>query len=253
MTVGNSHLSLDSLFGRQHIELELLAEGQPSRSDVERFIQLVFKRSCNAHISHFLPYLLSMREEGRLTAALGLRQAKKASLFLEAYLDRPVENALAARIGRPIDRSRLVEVGNLAAGHGGGARALIITLTAYLKGAGYEWVVFTATRRVRNNFANLEITLIELAQADPQRLGPERHDWGSYYDQYPVVVAGNIAEGANNLLCIIDRYFPAAQQLWEQAFNAGRGGRLWQPPRKLAAQWPEWMLKAEGIDPEFKL
>lgn len=259
MTISSAHVSLSGRHDgppRQHtVELELLAEGESQRPQVERFIQAMFKRAYQARISHFLPYLLSMREEGRMVAALGIRPALQTDLFLETYLDKPVENVLAEKAGRPIDRSRLVEVGNLASGHGGGARALIITLTAYLKGAGYEWVVFTATPKVCNNFAKLGIELIPLARADGERLGSARGDWGSYYDQGPMVVAASVTAGADNLCRAMsaERLFPSAHQLWDDACNAGRRGCLWQPPRKLSTQWPEWILNSDLSSGDFDI
>jgi hypothetical protein len=83
-----------------------------------------------------------MGQDGKVLAALGLRSAKDETLFLESYLDKPIENILAEKASRPIDRNRIIEIGSLASSHGGGARALIITLTAYLSGA--SWAVFTA-------------------------------------------------------------------------------------------------------------
>ncbi|ALP52477.1 hypothetical protein Tel_04560 [Candidatus Tenderia electrophaga] len=259
MTISSAHISLSDRHdgvARQHaVELELLAAGEAPRGEVERFIQTVFKRAYGARISTFLPYLLSMREEDRVVAALGIRPASLSKLFLETYLDRPLENLLAAKTGRPIDRSRLVEVGNLASGHGGGARALIITLTAYLKGAGYAWVAFTATPQVRNNFAKLGIDLMPLARADGRRLGAAVNDWGSYYAQDPVVVAANVAAGGASLRRAMsaEQLFPTAQRLWDDAVNAGRRGCLWQPPRRLSAQWPEWMLDSDIHSYDFDI
>jgi len=259
MTISCAQISptdRDNDANRQHdVELELIAPGEAPRSAVERFIHVVFKRAYKARVSHFLPYLLSMREEGRLVAALGMRPAAEERLFLETYLDAPVENTLAQQLNRPVDRSGIVEVGNLASGHGGCARALIITLTAYLKGAGYEWVVFTTTPKVRNNFAKLGIGLISLAQADGERLGEDRSNWGNYYDQNPVVVAANVAAGAATLCQAMtaEKLFPTAQQLWDDALSAGRRGRLWQPPRRLSAHWPEWMLEDDGQDYGFNI
>jgi len=79
-----------------------------------------------------------MRQDGKILAALGLRSAADAPLFLETYLDKSIENSIAEKIARLINRSHIIEVGSLASAHGGGARALIITLTAYLIGASYE-------------------------------------------------------------------------------------------------------------------
>lgn len=146
---------------------------------------------------------------------------------------------------RPIDRSRIVEVGNLSSDHGGGARVLIITLTAYLFGAGYEWAVFTATPGVRNNFAKLNVELWPLANADKSRLGAAQSEWGNYYEQCPVVLAGNIAQGANIIRAGLEDKspFPTAQQLWDKAMIAGRLGRLRQPSPIISAQWPWWALR----------
>jgi len=229
----------------QHaVEIDLVGEGEQGRNEVERFIKLVFRRAYSARISHFLPYLLSMRQDGRMLAALGIRPAAEGKLFLESYLDTAIESSLASHFKCPVDRSRVVEIGNLSSTHGGGARALIVTLTAYLSGAAYEWAVFTATPKVCNNFAKLGIELVPLARADKSRLGEAQHSWGHYYDQGPMVVAGRIAYGVEKVLAALaaEQLFPTAQQLWDDAYQAGRQGRLWQPPRGLSTQWPEWAL-----------
>ena len=89
-------------------------------------------------------------EDGR-RAVLGFRYADQAPLFLEHYLERPVEQLLAARLKRPVDRSRLVEVGNLAVTTAGGGRWLITALTAYLSATGSEWALFTIGPALVNN------------------------------------------------------------------------------------------------------
>ncbi len=241
---------------QQAVDIELVAQGEARRAEIERFIHIVFKRAFGARVSHFLPYLLSMRQNGKLLAALGIRPAAERPLFLENYLDKPVENTLAERVARPLERGRIVEVGNLASVCGGGARALIITLTAYLKGAGYEWVVFTATPQVRNHFAKLGIELIPLVPADKACLGEAQRDWGTYYERGPVVVAGGVDQGAKALAGSLGEHclFPTARQLWDDAHRAGRLGHLWQPPRTLAASWPEWMLDSvRGDHDDFGL
>lgn len=56
-------------------------------------------------------------------AALGYRRAEAQAMFLETYLDRPIEAELSEIFGRPIPRRNIVEIGNLASdnllnGHG---------------------------------------------------------------------------------------------------------------------------------------
>lgn len=214
--------------GELDVKVELVGDDDAGRASVERFIQAVFRSAYQAKIRHFLPYLLAMQQNGKTLAALGIRPAQANNLFLETYLDRPVENAIAHNLAKPIDRARVVEVGNLASSHGGGARALMVILTAYLFGAGYDYAVFTATAQVRNNFAKLGIELTWLADANKQCLGEAQHDWGSYYEQIPQVVVGNIATGAANVRQAIvnEQLFPTAAQVWNEAYLAGKQGYL---------------------------
>jgi hypothetical protein len=168
-----------------------------SRAQTERYIRLCFKRMYGADIGQFMPVLMSLRnDDGRLLGTLGFRAAEGAPLFLEQYLDRPVEQVLASKINRPVDRGGLVEVGNLAVSVAGGGRWLIAALTAYLHSAGAKWVIFTVGPALRNSFARLGIELLDLGPAEPECLPPEeRSCWGSYYDQKPRVMAGYVPRG----------------------------------------------------------
>lgn len=167
----------------------------PERSACEGFIAARFQRTHGARIGHFSPHLLGVRDAlGRWCAASGYTPADGRRLFLEQYLDAPVEQALSEHRGRAIDRDGIVEVGNLAASSIGMARVLIPLLARHLERLGYEWVVFTATRELRNTFARLGLHPVALAPADPARLF-ERGDWGRYYDNDPVVMAGRISHG----------------------------------------------------------
>ncbi|MCF6323153.1 MAG: thermostable hemolysin [Gammaproteobacteria bacterium] len=216
----------------QHdVEISLISKHEAPRKEIERFIQCLFRRAYGARINHFPPHLLSIHQGGKILAASGMRSAMDATLFLETYLDRPIENIIAKKTSRPIDRNRIIEVCSLASSHAGGARALIITLTAYLSGASYEWAVFTATPRVRNNFTKLGIELIPLALADQNRLGDSKQEWGSYYEQSPMVVACDVRQGCLAVLKALESegLFPTAHQLWNDAIEAGHPGCLWQP------------------------
>lgn len=167
----------------------------PERSACEDFIAARFQRAHGARIGHFSPHLLGVRDAlGRWRAASGYTPADGRRLFLEQYLDAPVEQVISQDRGRAIDRDRIVEVGNLAASSIGMARALIPLLARHLERLGYEWVVFTATRELRNTFARLGLHPVALAPADPARL-LQRGDWGRYYDNDPVVMAGRISHG----------------------------------------------------------
>lgn len=168
----------------------------PERAACEGFIAARFQHAHGARIGHFSPYLLGVRDAlGRWRAASGYTPADGRRLFLEQYLDAPIERVLGQHRGRVIDRDGVVEVGNLAAASIGMARALIPLLARHLDRLGYEWVVFTATRELRNTFARLGLHPVTLARADRSRLLEREADWGRYYENDPMVMAGRISHG----------------------------------------------------------
>src|SRR5512134_1873805 len=148
--------------------LEPIHPTHPLRTPCEQFIGARFEQAHGARITQFSPYLLGVRDAlDRWCAAAGYTPAAGRRLFLEQYLDAPVEQLLA---GRGVARASIVEVGHLAATTAGMGRALIPLLARHLHRLGYEWVVFTATRELRNSFRRLGLNPLRLARADPARL-----------------------------------------------------------------------------------
>jgi hypothetical protein len=172
---------------------ELVAAGVEHRPTIEQYITERFRLAYGARVRHFCAELLGMRgADGGWQAAAGYTPAASRRLFLEQYLDAPVEVLLSEASGRRVERSRIAEVGNLAAAAGMG-RALIPALGAYLDRLGYRWVVFTATRELRNAFRRLQLEPLVLAPATAARLPDGGAAWGSYYAHDPSVLAGPIA------------------------------------------------------------
>lgn len=206
------------------ISVQLFDAGQVGRNAVEGFIRKVFYQSYQAEVSLFLPRLMSMQRSGKIEAALGIASASTYyPLFLECYLDSPVEQVLAEHYLRPIHRQQIVEVGNLAAVPPGAARYLFIALTAYLKGAGIDWAVFTAVPRVINSFSKLGISLQTLAEANIERLPASQTHWGSYYQNSPQVVGVEVDHSVERMCYLLERMNSAPlQQLWGVSLQAGK-------------------------------
>lgn len=167
--------------------------GAPHRELAETFIADVFRRHYGAEVHSFAPNLMLLEDSDRITAAAGWRCAGEDRLFLETYLDEPIEAAIARLAGQPVRREAIVEVGNLAADRPGSSVDVILNLARHLDRLGYEWVVVTATRELLGIFRRLGLSSLALAPADPGRLGAGAANWGSYYESRPVVVAGRIA------------------------------------------------------------
>jgi len=177
------------------VRVECRLPGTAGRDELEDYVARIYRCAYGAQVAHFLPLLVGLRDaEGGLAGVIGARPAREpGALFLENYLDQPVEQALAARLGVGVPRWALVEVGNLASHRSGAGRLLVGTLANLLDGLGTPLAVFTATQALRATFARMGVAPVELARADGARLGPALADWGSYYDTDPRVCAVPVA------------------------------------------------------------
>jgi hypothetical protein len=142
-------------------------------------------------------FLSRMRSPAR-GAALGFRRAGDGPLFLEQYLDQPIELALRPYFGDDVERARVVELGSLAA-NSGLAMIELWLATAQELAAGADIGVAVLTRPLRDMFGRLGIGLHQLGPAHAARLGDAANEWGSYYDNDPVVCAGSLREGQRRL------------------------------------------------------
>jgi hypothetical protein len=165
-----------------------------TRSELERFIAERFRAAYGAQVAHFCRHLLGTRDAaGAWQAAAGYSAAAEGGLYLEHYLDRPVEAVLAEALGVPVPRERIVEVGNLASAARGFGGHFLPALRRHLLDRGYRWAVFTATREVRGILRHLAFEARLLAPAAPGRLPDGGAGWGTYYAHDPSVMAGCIA------------------------------------------------------------
>ncbi|MBK1715384.1 hypothetical protein CKO43_21755 [Rubrivivax gelatinosus] len=159
------------------------------RHQVEALVRRVYRERYRAEVREFAPAMVGLHDSaGALVAAAGYRPARDGALFLERYLDAPVE----ALLGEPVERARIVEVGHLAAARAGEGRRLITRIGPHLAEQGYDWVVCTLTVELRHLFVRLGIAPVTLGVADPDLLGADAARWGSYYDHRPLVLAGRL-------------------------------------------------------------
>ena len=167
--------------------------GDLHRGEVEAFIRQIFRVRFGAEVRHFAPVLVGLHDtDGTLVAAAGYRAADSGPLFLERYLDAPIERRLQAATDAPVARSRVAEVGHLAAARPGEGRRLIAMMAPLMAREGFEWVVSTLTQELRQLFVRMGVAPLALGVADPAMLGDQAADWGSYYDHRPLVQAGQL-------------------------------------------------------------
>lgn len=161
------------------------------RQELEDFVRVIFRRAHDAEISHFMPKLLSVRDaQGTLLAVCGLRHAHENKLFLETYLDAPIEQLLSNYNQIEISREAVLEVGNLAVADPVNVRSLLASISLYLHSTHSEWAVFTGISVLRNSLTKLNMSLQLLGEASIDRIPEhERAAWGTYYNERPQVLA----------------------------------------------------------------
>ncbi len=160
------------------------------RNEIETFIAERFKEEYDANVQHFADHLLGLRDSrGNIRIAAGYNLASKRTLFLEQYLPTNIETTLKIKTGQSIDRTRIIEVGNLASKTLGGTRIMIHALSEIFESLKPEMICMTANAKVRNTLNLMHLEHIELEKAEETRWkAPGK--WGSYYSQgKPIVIA----------------------------------------------------------------
>lgn len=162
----------------------------PERAQAEDFIKSIYKKSYDASIEIHYPVIMSVQNaDGDLLAATGFRFAAKEPLFLEQYLDAPIDNIIHTQ------RSKIVEIGNLASQGGGASLYLFAALAAYLNYQEISHAVVTSTDFLERRFRQMGLRPERLAKADPSLLIGQGESWGSYYSTQPHVIAGSVTRG----------------------------------------------------------
>lgn len=163
----------------------------PDRAEVEAFIAEIFYRAHGANIKNFMPMLIALRDENHhLMAAFGMRWAKNSALFLEQYLDDPIEKVISNSLNQTILRSDITEIGNLAVINPRNSGILIAHVIQHSIDAGVQWCVATAHHTLQNGLIKGGVDVFPLHAVNPNRLpADELAAWGSYYDNQPQVIA----------------------------------------------------------------
>jgi len=170
--------------------------GSPLRGGYERLIRSRYALAHGAELQEFMPNLLGyLGEDDQPLAVLGYQSAAVGSLFLEQYLDSPIEQMLCgggdtAGSAARLDRQRIVEVGNFASRDRAATMELLRQLPEFLAREGFEWLAFTGTPQVCALVAGFGAPLLDLGRADPARLRSGAAHWGRYYESAPRIMAG---------------------------------------------------------------
>ena len=139
------------------------------------FAQRLYRRHHGAQICpSYLNWRTVNAPDGRPLAVLGYRAAEDGPLFLEDYLDGPIEVAAAERLAVDVNRSDIVEIGCLAA-LPSPALVRLWHGSATALGGQFSVAVATLTAPLRQAFSRVGLPLAPIAPARPVGT-PERVD-----------------------------------------------------------------------------
>lgn len=174
------------------VQIDLVDKKHPDRQRVENYIREKFRQRYGANVNSFLPELLTLSCKQRLCAVVGIRMAEKEPLYLENYLDAPVEQEIGFHFKTAIPRLQIIEIGNLVSTWRGSSQLLFVCLTDLLARVEREWVAFTATHEVEQLLKKMNFTLVHLADAALDKVEQTADQWGSYYEDKPKVMFGHV-------------------------------------------------------------
>jgi hypothetical protein len=162
------------------------------RALLEARIRSGFGMHFDACIEGFMPRFAHYRHASGATGVIGIRRASDGPLFLESYLNAPVESLVAGASGAPVARDRIAEIGQFVVDDRDIVTSFFRDLVPFLTDNGYDWVCFTGTDRIRALLARIGFHGLPLARADEARVRGSADRWGRYYDYDPVVILGKL-------------------------------------------------------------
>lgn len=197
--------------------IDITGYGDAERQRVSRFIADQYRSHYNACINVDYPNYISVRNgQGTILAAAGFRYAGDNKLFLEQYMERPVESVLG------VSRQQIVEIGNLASLGGGASLFLFMALASYLKTGKTSHAMVTSTASLERRFKLLGLKPERICAADPARLAPTAEQWGSYYDAQPWVLSGSVDASCDRLRGLFgEEYFEYRPQMFPRLHFQG--------------------------------
>jgi len=184
----------------QPITLKVVHRAHPLRNRVEKYVASRYKLAFEADIKEFMPtFLCIFTEQDELLSVCGYRIASEEPLFLEQYLPLKAEKIMQQQFSLPIQRTNLIEFGQLASFSKGISPLHFLLIARHLIEQGFEWCIFTATDPLYAMMMHLGLAPTVLSNAEQTQISNTQTTWGTYYHTSPRVSAGNLKLGLAQL------------------------------------------------------
>lgn len=182
------------------LSLITIEPNDKSWPSIIEYVHERYEKAFAANLNSYMPHFMALMDKDHSVKSLcGYREAKSGPLFLENYLDSPVEALLTQSFETEIRRDSIIEFGQLASFSRGISAYHFLLMTEALVELGYEWCIFTATDVLHALITHMGLETHLIAYADASRVSNATKIWGHYYEHNPRIVAGNIKYGAKAL------------------------------------------------------
>lgn len=192
-----TELSITAPQGRTPITRNIFSvveHDSEARVSLEARIRSGFGMHFDACVEGFMPRFAHYRHTGGATGVIGIRRASDEPLFLENYLDVPVESVIAEATGTLPGRDRIAEVGQFVVDDRDIVTCFFRDLVPFLIENDFDWVCFTGTDRIRALLVRIGFHGLPIARAEETRVRRSPDRWGRYYDFDPIVILGKLQD-----------------------------------------------------------
>lgn len=186
--------ALGSIRPREMNRFEVACHDSTIRRTLESRVRSGFGHHFDACIEGFMPDLATYTHVSGATGVIGFRGAADEPLFLESYLDEPVESVIRYAARHAILRSEVVEVGQFIVDDKTIVLDFFRDLAPFLQSRGYEWVCFTGTNRIRTLLTKVGFSGKPVAAASQDKVSDAAVNWGTYYRFEPRVIVGKLSD-----------------------------------------------------------
>ncbi len=171
---------------------EIVDRNSVLRMVLEARIRSGFGTHFRACVAEYMPRFAYYQHLHGGTGVIGMRDASEESLYLESYLDSPVDEVIQRAADCAVSRAQIVEVGQFVVDDRGIVQDFFEDLVPFLASQGFEWVCFTGTDRIRAVLNRVGFSGLPVAAANQELVRNKPDRWGTYYEHDPVVIIGKL-------------------------------------------------------------
>ncbi|WP_456295032.1 thermostable hemolysin [Vibrio sp. AK197] len=190
---------MENLFSVDGLYLDIIDTNHCQWNQAKHYIHERYAKAFDAQLNDYMPAFMALMKEQEFVSLCGFRGAQSGELFLEQYLDIPADVIVSQQFSTAVKREQLVEFGQLASFNKGLSLVHFFLVAQALVARNYQWCIFTATDPLYAMMKRFGLSLVTIADADPNRILDATSIWGNYYQHQPRIVAGHLVSGLAHL------------------------------------------------------